>query len=364
MKRNNISGKIMTYLLLGVFSITSLNGCALLPPEDANRTVPTVSSQTKKEYTMEVVTRTNITDSKTFSCNYSETESIDLSFAISGKHFGKVYVSKGSKVLEGDLLATLETGTLENDILQLEEAIAANEKSLLQSQELMNLEIEKVNTKYKYGMISTTQKESELERINASYKNTTNKLEETLRLEYLEYNTLTKKLESYCIYAPMDGVITYVSSEFGNADKISSQGKTMISIADDSECVFQAKTNYASYYKDGDIITMTMSNGSGVYEAIVELSTENENILYLHPTEEIDGLTVGARAYIVLTLDSRENVLAVSNEAIRDATDFQYVYYINPDGIRDIKIVETGLVGDGMTEIISGLEFGEAIIKK
>ena len=49
----------------------------------------------------------------------------------------------------------------------------------------MNLEIEKVNTQYKYGIISSAKKDSDLERIKKSYSVTNERLEETLRLNIL-----------------------------------------------------------------------------------------------------------------------------------------------------------------------------------
>ena len=366
MKRNILSNKVISVMLLGSLSVSLLNGCALLPAEDANRVVPTVAAQEKKEYTMEVVTRTNIVDKKTFICNYTETESIDLSFSIGGKKFGEAFVTKGSVVEAGELLATLEMGNLEEEILALEESIASHEKALQQSKELMSLEIEKVNTQYKYGIISSARKDSDLERIKKSYSVTNERLEETLRLEHLEYETLSTKRDNYSIYAPIDGVITYISSEFGNSGRtISESGKTMVSIIEASACVFQAKTPLTSYYEDGDIVSMTLTRGgSGVYDAVIEIPDDLTDTMYLHPTEDIADLQIGARASVELIIDSRENVLAISNEAVRDASEFQYVYYVNEDGVRDMKIIETGLVGGGMTEIISGLEFGDTVIKK
>ena len=139
----------------------------------------------------------------------------------------------------------------------------------------------------------------------------------------------------------------------------------MVSIIEASACVFQAKTPLTSYYEDGDIVSMTLTRGgSGVYDAVIEIPDDLTDTMYLHPTEDIADLQIGARASVELIIDSRENVLAISNEAVRDASDFQYVYYVNADGVRDMKIVETGLVGGGMTEIISGLEFGDTVIKK
>lgn len=362
MKRNSISNKIMAITVLSSLSITALTGCSLFPSEDVSRSVPTVIAE-EIDYKLTVVTRTNVTNAKTFYCNYSETDSIDLSFETGGKKYGDVYVSKGAKVAAGDLLATLEMGSLEKDIESLEESISAHEEALAQSNELMNLEINKVNTQYKYGLISATQKESELSKIESSYASTNKKLTETLYLEHLEYDTLITKLNNYSIYAPIDGVITYVSSEMKNSSKTSVQGKTMISITSASECVFQARTALTSYYKDGDIVTINMTKGgTGTYDAVIALSPDDDELMYLYPTEEITDLEIGARAIITLVIDSRENVLAVESTAIHKAADFKYVYYINKDGIRDMKIVETGLTGGGLTEIVSGLEFGETII--
>lgn len=362
MKRNFFFNKITALTLLGSLSVTALTGCSIFPSEDVSRFVPTVVAE-EIDYTLTVVTRTDVINSKTFYCNYSETDSIDLSFETGGKKYGSLYVSKGSAVSAGDLLATLEMGSLEEDIEALEKSIAAHEESLEQSDALMQLEINKVNTQYEYGIISASQKDAELAKIENSYTSTNKKLNETLYLEYLEYETLTRKQNSYSIYAPMDGIITYVSSEMKNSDKTSVQGKTMISITTASECVFQARTTYASYYQNGDIVTINMTKGgTGSYDAVIELSPDDAELMYIYPTEEISDLEIGARATISLLIDSRENVLAVASTAIHSTGEFSYVYYINEDGIRDMKIVETGLTGGGLTEIISGLEFGETVI--
>ena len=107
-----------------------------------------------------------------------------------------------------------------------------------------------------------------------------------------------------------------------------------------------------------------LKGGTGTYDAVVEFAPNNEKLMYIYPTEEISDLSIGARASYSLVVDSRDNALAVASGAIMSTADGRhYVYYINDDGVRDIKFVETGIMGDGMTEIISGLEYGETIIK-
>lgn len=365
MKKKSVSYRIAAsaFMLICPILLAHTAGCALLPVEDVNRTIPTIAPE-KVSYKMTVVTRTDIVDAKTFSCNYKQTDNADLSFQTGGKTYGEVFVSVGSIVEKGDLLATLNMGNLEERIEALSQSVTQHEKALAQSEELMELEIKKVNTEYNYGIISSSQRKSRLESIEKSYAKTNDRLEETLYLERLEYDTLIAKRDSYSIYAPFDGVITYVSSEMRSSNKTSVKGKLMIQISKASGCVFQANTPLATYYESGDIVTITMvKGGTGSYDAVVERFPDNDELMYLYPTEEITDLQVGARANIYLLIDSRENVLAVDSSAIRSSQDFKYVYYVNEDGIRDLKVVETGLTGNGMTEIISGLEFGEAIIK-
>lgn len=351
-------------MLAASFSAAALSGCALLPAEDANRAVPTVAARESESYNMVVVTRTDIVNSKTIYCSYSQLDSVNLSFETGGKKYGRVYVRKGSRVQKGDLLATLDMGDLFSEISALEQSISEHEKTLSQAKEITELEQKKINVKYQYGMITEAQKNAELEKVAESYNSSVGNLEETLYLEKLEYETLLTKQQNSSIYATIDGIVSYVSSEFSNSSKTSVQGKTMITLIDDTECAFQASTPLRSYYNDGETITITMTKGgSGEYNAVIKFDPDNEELMYLYPTEEITDLEIGARASFTLILDSRENVLAVANGAIRSAKDFKYVYYINDDGIRDMKIVETGLVGDSLTEITSGLEFGEAVIK-
>jgi multidrug efflux pump subunit AcrA (membrane-fusion protein) len=65
---------------------------------------------------------------------------------------------------------------------------------------------------------------------------------------------------------------------------------------------------------------------------------------------------------ITVSLGSRQNVLAVPSKAISHVGDQTVVYYLDEDGLRTYKPIETGFVANGMTEILSGLEEGEIVI--
>lgn len=365
MKRNKALSKILHAMLVASLCIINAGGCALLPAEDVGRAVPTVAAKQEETYNMVVVTRTDIVNSKTVVCNYTEKSGVDLSFDIGGKPLGEVYVASGDTVVEGQLLATLNMGSLDSDIENLELTISGHEKELEQSLRLMDLEIDKVNTKYQYSMINSEQRDVEIAAIKEIYSASNTYLEEALYLERLEYDTLMVKQQKARIYAPMDGIVTYVSSEFRNASNTSVSGKRMMTISEKSDCVFQASTDYREFFTDGETISMTMTKGgTGTYEATIEFDPDNSKLMYVYPVEEIADLEIGARATFSIVIDSRSNVIAVASGAIKSTSNKKnYVYYINDDGIRDIKFIETGISGNGMTEIISGLEYGETVIK-
>ena len=67
---------------------------------------------------------------------------------------------------------------------------------------------------------------------------------------------------------------------------------------------------------------------------------------------------------IVYTIDARENVLTLPSKVIRTADGRNYVYVLGENDVREVKWIETGLWGDTMVEVISGLEEGEYVVQK
>ena len=71
---------------------------------------------------------------------------------------------------------------------------------------------------------------------------------------------------------------------------------------------------------------------------------------------------LGMFADVTFYTDTQDNVVLVPTEAIQTGTDGQYVYIVdNNDQAHQIPVV-TGLVGDGVTEVTSGLAGGERLV--
>ena len=62
--------------------------------------------------------------------------------------------------------------------------------------------------------------------------------------------------------------------------------------------------------------------------------------------------------------DSRQNVLTLPVGAIKNAGEKHYVYVLGEGDVREARWVETGLFGDSLVEILSGLAEGEKVILK
>ena len=77
---------------------------------------------------------------------------------------------------------------------------------------------------------------------------------------------------------------------------------------------------------------------------------------------DTQGLLGGMFADVVLFTDTREDAVVVPTEAILMGTEGQYVGTLDEKQIASLRPVETGLIGDGVTEITTGLSGGETLV--
>ena len=65
-----------------------------------------------------------------------------------------------------------------------------------------------------------------------------------------------------------------------------------------------------------------------------------------------------------MVLDEKEDVIYLPNECIYKADDKSYVYVLDEQNMQTACWIETGLVGDAVTEVISGLNEGDMVLKR
>ena len=76
---------------------------------------------------------------------------------------------------------------------------------------------------------------------------------------------------------------------------------------------------------------------------------------------ETSGLLSGMFADVTFHTDTSANTFVVPTEAILTSGDTQYVFVVENGAARYVEVT-TGLTGNGVTEITSGLTAGEQLV--
>ena len=74
------------------------------------------------------------------------------------------------------------------------------------------------------------------------------------------------------------------------------------------------------------------------------------------------GVLAGMFADVVFYTDTQNDAVVIPTEAIQTGMDGQYVYTLDSENLAHRVLVETVLVGDGVTEVTSGLYGGETLV--
>ena len=352
--------------LLSVMLVQSMlfGGCSLLPEEKEVTKVVTVQPETIDKYELAQVTRTDIALTKTVHCSYSQLKEENLSFSTEGRRVKYVYVSAGDMVKTGDILAKLDVEDLEEDIADLQYSIERNEMLLRHVEEQKAFEMEKADEEYRAGRLDAAYYEAKQMQIENSYKDSIRNYEDTLYIAGLRLERYQTELSGSILYAGMDGTVSYIRGEL-EGGKIAA-GTTAITLIDSSKCAFRT-TNMedAGYFTAGQKVSMYNSNGTE-YKTTVMSAEEAPDTEHLYfALDELDlELAVGTRATITLMLEERQDTLALTKNAVLHAGEQYYVYVENESGLKTVKYITVGLIGDSMYEILDGLEEGDIVIKR
>lgn len=96
----------------------------------------------------------------------------------------------------------------------------------------------------------------------------------------------------------------------------------------------------------------------------VEKTANPQTKLYtvtLSVPAEVGGLLSGMFADVIFRTDTSENAVVIPTEAIMTSAGVQYVYIVEGDAAKYVEVT-TGLAGNGITEVISGLSAGQQLV--
>lgn len=354
-------------LALMLLSALLLTSCSLRPEEEAIRTAPVIRAYTRQEYHTLQVRRGDLIRSAKVTCQYVPVKTASLAFALNDEYVDKVLVQAGDTVEEGQLLAQLQLGDLEQRIEEVGNVIAEQELRYTYQQKLYELALRRHEVTA--DKLTEEEQAEAMEAIKADFASRSQEILDALELQKLTLDALQDELALRQICASFGGTVSRVSKyEDGDVSSLSASALTLVH---STMSLFKASTEQWERFQAGDEYEIVVRNQP--YRAVVT----DEAALGLEETERVPGkradvyfmlsepafeLEEGNVGTLVLVLSEHHDVMYVPNGALSATDGNPIVYYQREDGMKAIKTVETGVTVGEYTEVISGLQEGEEII--
>ena len=315
---------ILSIVLIAAFIMTS---CSLLPAED-ERLDPPVREAGAVEYRTEKVIRGDIFKNVNIFAELIPAEEISYRFKVFTGTIKEVYIKKGDEVNKGDLIAILDTGTLDKEL-----------RDMSLNYEVARINYERQKERYSRKLISEhSMKLAEIDYLMIKAK----------------YDDLLEKDNESKIYAEEDGIATFVM-DYSRNNSITNS--TLIAkIANNDNLILVGSGFNAKNFSEGDVVTIETID----IKTSGTVSDVNGNKVQFIPEIMDDKWGIGTVMRVSLNVASAQDVLLIKQSAItRFAKSFVRVL---ENGVAIEKEIETGISDNSYIEVISGLEEGEEVI--
>ena len=354
-------------ILSGILPALLLTGC-LIPVEEVYEPVPTVDAGAVVVVQTAPCLREDLTDIATLNVRYVPVRTEDLYFTEDSVAYSDFYVKVGDSVTTGDLLAKLDTDAEEETLLDLTTRAEENESAFHKLEQEYELTLRR--QKILDENLNWQEQNKAHEKNEERYLLKKQELEDQKGLLELNMETVAARIEARKIYAPFDGVITYLYSP--DRGELSSLTKKIMSISDSTLSIFRGETKDYAYFPPGTaFIVNTDENEYPVTVASAEELGLPDDVKKGDPDTHYVYLKLDEAAY-----DLKDNVsgktsairaeskdtLTVPTRALTEIDGRTYVYCPTENGVRTIREVTTGLTDGKTTEILSGLSEGDLVI--
>ena len=333
-----------------------LSGCFLLPREAEPPELPLVTPFGGAEYSTAVVTRGDLVDAAKVSFVFSPTRREDLRFTVLGRSYGAIYVTVGTQVEAGQLLAELESSAEQAAIHDTETELERLSIRLETARSALELALEQERLQGSGSTVTSEARQADISYYEASIAIQQQKLAEQ-----------RAELDALRIYAPIDGTVTYVKT----IDQNSRSGKsdTVVTVTDTASGVFTALTDRWALFPEGE--QFVVETDAGEYLCVTRdpanfgITTEImgdglKNVCLEIQDEQIPQSSI--RGEVRIVLEVRENVIMLPTRAVFTVGDKYYVYHEDETGLKSALEIGCGLTNGTYIEITEGLEEGDHVI--
>ena len=336
--------------------------CGLFPKEESMRKAPVSKTALETQYfTVATVERGDVSNGYTAACTYGTQQTENLSFNLPYESLVGVYVKTGDPVYEGQLLAEITLGTLEDDIEACQETCKKIDSDLEYYTQMLGFETERQKLAKEWGREYNT---STIEELTLKV----NDLAGQKTVADLKLTETNNRMKGRRLYASFNGVATYVK-ELRPWEPVGMDVFVTITSTDNG---FLTSVDDISMFREGDVYQMETDDD--IIPCTLKSITENTQIrgryiLVFVPTDPDLEIEPGTKGNVNIVMEEEKNVLYIPTSGLRKIGDRYAVYVVDKDGMRDIRYVEIGLSVSDMTPseknrtvIRSGLSEGEKVI--
>jgi RND family efflux transporter MFP subunit len=337
------------------------------------------------------VSRKSLQRSITLSSELVPFQEIDV-YAKESGYVRKLYVDYGSRVKEGQLMAVLEIPELEAQLQEDEAAVknAMDEVSraqhLLKRYQAMHRVLDLQYTRL-YGVSQTRpglvaqQEVDDAQGKDLAAASEVDAAESALAAAQSSLIVNQSKLAhdqalfAYSrITAPFSGVVTQRYANLGTlmqaGTSSSTQAMPLVRLSQDDlfRLVIPVPESSVRYIRVGDPVDVMVPSLNRRFPGkVTRFSVDvREDTRTMHTEVDVANpnrlLMPGMYAEATLTLEGRDNVLAVPLEAVNHVGDQTSVYVVSPAGKVEVRVATLGLQISTDAEVVSGVGEGESVI--
>lgn len=291
-----------------------------------------------------------------------------------------VYAEAGDEVKAGDILCTLDLGST----LSSYNAASISYRSSVQSYNdqsavfekqiaLMEKNVRDLKELFEIGassQLEIDQAELQLQTTVAQRNSTLSQLEAGMQNALSSVEQLDTVLENVDargnVIAPSSGTLVTMNATEGGFIS-NSMPVAVIDGVEQMKAVVQVSEALVPKLSAGDSADVSVSAANQTFEATirsVERAANMQTRLYtvtLTLPSGASGLLAGMFADVTFHTDVSENTIVVPTEAVLTRGETQYVFVVENDAAKYVEVT-TGLTGNGVTEILSGLTAGQNLV--
>ena len=305
------------------------------------------SRKPKNEYTTVEVKKGNILQTVSVTGELVSEDQVDLAFKISGR-VRTINVDINDQVTRGQLLASVEPGTLNAELKQAQEQVK------FQKETLENMKLSKNEDTF-----SKEQRDAQRAQIRAAEANV---------------STILARFGDNRLFSPIDGIVLKRNVELG---EIVLPTNPILSIGNPKNLIIESNV------PESDIAKISVDQKADVtFDALPSDRIFETTVISIDPSSTViqdvvsyriklnlasadDVLKPGMSANIDVKTSAKEDVLMIPIRAVKTEGKQKFVDILI-DAQKNItrrENIQTGLTGDeGMIEVVSGLEVGQQMI--